>query len=231
MPQRIENSNVKLLIHGDGLVDDYVIKDQCGNAIANTSVTLSATQKKFGKYSMYFNGSALLSVADSPDWDFGAADFTVDWWEYCSDLTSERGFVFVRDAATTYTPFNFGYKSGSGNPARIYITSNGSSWDIASGKSLGTPTVNTLYHYAVVRNGNNFYAFRDGVQTDTWSSSGTILASSAPLTIGRYNAGGYFTGYLSELRITKKAMWIGGTNGNTYFTPPETPARGRKGWY
>jgi hypothetical protein len=86
----------------------------------------------------------------------------------------------------------------------LYMSSNGSSWDIASNVSMGTITTNVWTHYAVTRQGNTFRTFQNGIQISTFTSAATLPAGVGPLEIGRYVGTYYFKGgYIDELRITK----------------------------
>ena len=164
---------------------------------------------------MVYSGDT-ITVANSSDFDFGTGAFTIDWWEYRT--TSYNGAASIsRDDAIAhsgYTPFLLGYNASG--TLQVYMSSTGSSWDIASARSLGALNINGWHHFAVVRSGNNFYNFQDGVQTATWSSSASLLASSGDLQIGTYYTNvGQLYGYIDELRISKGiARWTTG------FTPP-----------
>jgi hypothetical protein len=162
-----------------------------------------------------FDGTGdYLSLADSDDWDFGSNPFTVEWFENNSSFVNYASSI-CRDNETSYTPFIFGFNNGTGGAKTVQITSNGSSWDIANLKSLGTATVNRWHHYAVVRDGNTFYAFKDGVQTDTWSSASAIIGSTKSLSIGFLYSQPTFSGSMREIRISNVARYT------TAFTPSQ----------
>lgn len=179
-----------------------------------SGATINTSIKKFGAGSGYFNGGSYLSYPDSEDFNFGTGDFTIDWWEYPTASSVRWG--------TSNTNYSGVYV----NSSTVSMSSSGSSFDVASGKALGTQVLNEWHHYAIVRNGNTFYTFKDGVQADTWTSSSAIRNETTPLSIGRGMWGGisyYYTGYYDEFRISKgTARWTGGSNGTQYFTPPTT---------
>lgn len=205
-----------LLLHWDWPNNSTVFTD---SELTPKSVSVAGDSKistalsKFGSSSMYFDWAwDYLTLPNSNDWEFGSWDFTIDWWEYRTACWNRP--VLARDSSMTFTPFLIGYCDGGSWFSQIYITSNWSSWDIASGKSLWTTTFNIWNHFAVVRNGNNFYIFKNGFQTDSWTSSLSILANSNSLNIARWE-GSDFAGYLDELRISK---WVARRTSN--FTPP-----------
>jgi hypothetical protein len=89
-----------------------------------------------------------------------------------------------------------------------------------------TPSLNTWYHFAVVRNGANLKCFINGSQIgSTYNISTKILRNStAFFTVGASTAydnesswENYFNGYIDEARISKGiARWT------SNFTPPTT---------
>lgn len=183
------------------------------------SFVVSNATAKFGGLSIYCNGTATpIQYVNNPDFDFGADDFTIDYWEYRTDATASRGTFQRQYSSVGYTPYMGGY-SYNGN-LQFYASSNWSSWDIANQRYMGPVTLNQWIHYAIVRSGNTFYIFRNGVQTDTWTSSLAFPAGTNHFEIGRYynGSGNYaFVGYIDNFRITKgRALWT------SNFTPPTT---------
>jgi len=206
----------KLLMHADGNNNDWSFYDcsltSHGFADTNGSPLVSTAQKKIGSASALFNGSSSIAWPNNADWEFGTGNFTIDWWEYRT--SGAAGAVAIsRDATTTYSPFLLGYYASG--IRQVYMASADGAWGIANAKTLGAATLNVWTHLAVVRNGTTFYCFRDGVQTDTWTSAAAFRANSNPLSIGVGQSTGYFTGYIDELRISKGiARWTAN------FTPP-----------
>jgi len=148
----------------------------------------------------YYNGTnAYNEVVDSEDWDFGTQPFTIRFWMTNTDLGSSTSHgVISRNGTGAYTPFLI---DTYGTSVYFLGTSNGTSWDIASNKSLGTAVLNVAAYYEVTRSGNTFYCFRNGILTDTWTSSGSFYPSTSPLSIGRYNTSTYMAGFISDLEI------------------------------
>ncbi|MDP3790309.1 MAG: putative Ig domain-containing protein, partial [Candidatus Omnitrophota bacterium] len=214
------DTNTKLLMH---LNSETGFTDTSASPHAVTKyggASIDTAVKKFGTGSLTLDGSSgYLSAANNGDWDFGLGDFTIDWWEY---RTRNTGASIIRNASSTYPAFILGYNNVGGT-LDIYMSSNGSGWDVAGGRSLGPVTLNGWHHYAVVRNGNNFYAFKDGIQTDTWTSSASLKTNSNPLSIGRYLST-YFQGSLDEIRVSKGiARWT------SNFTPAAAEYSGSGG--
>lgn len=214
-----EDSYTKALLHFEGIIGhQQTVEDETGRIWTPYDMELVrdvfGTSPKFGDSCAYFDGSSsYLTAPDSPDWDFGSGDFTIDWWEYRFDTAS--GIVSIsRDALVTYPAFQFGRSNGSS--LLVDMSSAGVSNDIASGKTLGTITTGQFVHLAVVRSGSNFYTFKNGVLQDTWTSALALNPSTSVLYVARQGSN-YLDGTIDELRISKGiARWT------SAFTPPTT---------
>jgi len=220
------DSYTVLLLHADGGNATTVFSDagvHAHSVTANGNAQISTAQSKFGGSAISCDGAGdYLTVGNSSDWEFGSGNFTVDWWEYRTSSTGAKTSI-SRDQSTLYVPFILGYGN---DPLLVYMTSDSSGaagWDIAGGQSLGSLTLNAWHHFAVVRSGNTFYAFKDGTQTATWTSSASLAANSNPLSVCSSQGGGYYQGYIDELRVSKgTARWTAS------FTPPTAPYGGNE---
>jgi hypothetical protein len=68
---------------------------------------------------------------------------------------------------------------------KIYMSSNGSSWDIADGRSLGRVKASRWTYYSVSRDEDGwFYAHNDGKLTDKWYSTLALPSSTAAFSVG-----------------------------------------------
>jgi hypothetical protein len=208
----------KLLAHFEGANNYNWFFDSSLAAHGYATVNGAATVQNGSPLGVASNGvlsqnSSYLTWPNSADWEFGAGDFTVDWWEYRS---AAGGAAICRDVTTVYCPFLLNWTQAG----EIYMTSTGSSWDIANGAG-GLPNpgfgqlLTTWTHLAVTRQGNTFRAFRDGVLKSTWTSALAIKSNANPLSIGVGQTSNYFVGYMEEVRISKGiARWTAN------FTPP-----------
>lgn len=211
----------KLLLHTDGTNGSTTFTDSSASphtVTAGGAAQLSTAQKKFGTASGYFEGTtSKLTVSNNSDFDFGSGNFTIDWWEYrtANDTSAELPIIARNDTASI-TPFLVGAVFSGGTTNYVYMSSNGSSWDVANGKTLGTIDLNTWNHFALVRSGNTYYTFKNGTQSDTWSNSATLPDNASPVSIGKaQNNSYYYKGYIDELRVSKGvARWT------SDFTPP-----------
>ena len=198
------DSYVKLLLHADGENNATTDSDYSSSAHTLTfegDAKISTTQAKFGNSSYYFDGNDYIESDNTSDWDFGSGDFTVDWWEY---RPSSGGAAISRDCASSAQAFLFAF-----NGDLVYMSSPAGAWDIAYQRTIGSSVIGAWSHLAVVRSGNNFYTFRDGVQQDTWSSSLSLRTHASGLCLGRtQNGANNMNGYLDEIRVSKGiARW------------------------
>ena len=99
------------------------------------------------------------------------------------------------------------------NPSNYILSTNPGD---GAGTILNTTAIpiNTWHHFALVRNGNNFTIYVNGIGKVTASFSFTVSNSSLPLTIGKDNSNGYFfNGYIDEFLLNP------GANYTNNFTP------------
>ena len=86
-----------------------------------------------------------------------------------------------------------------------------------------TVTLNTVHHVALVRSGNTFALYLDGIKsTETPTvTQGTINTYNPSTTlkigVGQAGVAAHFTGSIDEFRIRKEAMYLAD------FTPPTAP--------
>ena len=164
----------------------------------------------------YFDGSGdYLSVADNTALEFGSGDFTVEMWAYYSSTSGTPVLIDKRANTGGYSPFIF-YTTGG--VVVFYSSSNGSSYDIANGVTIGTIIPNQWNHVAASRSGTSIRLFLNGVLGNTVTSSSALVNNSDAWTLGATPGGNSFNGYLSNARLVKGTAVY-----TSAFTPPTTP--------
>jgi hypothetical protein len=177
--------------------------------------------------SILFNGtSQYLTVpctaGDRLDLSSDTNDWTIECWVNFVDLTGLRIIMCKGN-----------YTTGGFNSYALYT--NGTSLifgrNIASAQTAVTiATVNTVqwYHVAITRSGNAIYTYLDGVlnQSTNLNRSNvgnmTSITPSASLIIGNSaDLAGYFSGYISNIRIVKGVA----VYNIQWFTPPTSPSQ------
>ena len=192
-------ADAKLLLHSDGADASTTFTDSSDSAHTVTAVgnaQLDTAQFKFGTASGLFDGTGdYLTVPDSADWDFGTADFTIDFWVRFS-VVGSAGFIdrnSTTDFTVNYNGANLVFQIGSS----AVVTQ---AW---------SPSADTWYHIAAVRSGTDCLLFVDGTQLGSTGTNSTNINSAEALNIGRVsNNTGLFNGWMDEIRIVKgSAVW------------------------
>lgn len=163
----------------------------------------------------YFDGSGdWLQVSDNAALQFGSGDFTIEHWLNVTSI-SGTSIISCRHSNTTGTWII--YRNGAN--LQFYCSSNGSTWDICSGVTIGSVTVNAWNHVAVTRSGTSIRCFLNGVVGSTTTSSATLYSGSVPIVLGANNASAdFYTGYISDFRLVKGTAVY-----TAAFTPPTAP--------
>jgi hypothetical protein len=176
--------------------------------ITNNGSVISAIPYPLGGYAQYFNGETLLTASNS-NLAFGTSDFTMEFWMYCSSLSSQR--PISQGTSTTGEHLFIIYSNGSSDfsPAGTPIIPT---------TAAGTFVTGIWQHVAICRIGTTVTCYVNGVSKSSGTSSYNFSA-----TTGIYLGGNpsttsqYFSGYLSNVRF------INGTGlYTTAFNPPTT---------
>ena len=200
-----------------------------------SSTVISTAQSKFGGSSLYVPNSATQGVYAN-----GAGstiqltgDFTIEWWVYRVQVTLADnmilGPIYGMQGGTNIggygMVFPYYYSPVSTSEGQIYASSNGSSWNIANGTTLGTGSLGTVgqwVHMAMVRSGTTWSYYVDGTRTYTGTLGSATIATSTGtyIHLGRAwgNGGTSPEAYYDDFRITQALARYSGTS----FTPPST---------
>ena len=163
---------------------------------ANGNAAASSSYSNFYGGSFYFDGTGdYLTVTNSSDFDFGSGNYTLEVWAYPTDVSTTRNIL------------SRSYDGGTGNysgfilsTANFLETTSQSSWDITISKTL---IANTWQHLAVVRSGNTWTYYVNGVSSGTATVSGSVPTGPGDVQIGRRSGQGEFQGYMSDVRMYK----------------------------
>ena len=208
--------NVPLLLHLEGANSATQTTDSSyvGNTVSfNGNARLDTVNKKMGSSSLALDGSGdNLSIPDSDDWYYGTGSVTIDFWIKWA-VVGSSGIITQNEGQGRRS--NFYYYAPGHYFGWLGYTSIYTSWSWASPSF--TPTANTWYHIAAVRNGNTLMIFVNGSLLGAYDAAGKEFPQlSAPLEIGGNSENSYLNGWIDEVRITKgKALWT------SNFTPPE----------
>jgi hypothetical protein len=180
-------------------------------AVGNAQV--DTAQSKFGGASALFDGTGdYLTFSQSSDLTLGTNNFTVEMWVRPNNTAAQYQPVFSLDG-NGYPLVLFQMTSGV---MEGYISTSGSSWDFAN-VNIGTFTAGNWYHISVVRNGSTFAWYLNGTQTQTRTSSSSIIAQRSAGRIGTSDSPYYWNGWVDEVRISNSARYTAN------FTAPTEP--------
>jgi hypothetical protein len=205
-------ASVVALLHLDGVDGSTTITDVTGKTwSAQGAAQIDTAQSKFGGASGLFDGGDdFVQQLGSTDFDYGTGAFTIEFFIRFAATTRQYVYdaVFLNESAIIIRP--------STGVVEVYGPS---SHVINSG---ATPfSTGIWYHIALVRNGNAWTVYRDGVSyvtaTDSRSWGST---TSAGIRVGGGSAASSveLNGHLDEVRITKGVARYTGN-----FTPPSAP--------
>ena len=171
---------------------------------------------------LYFDGTdASLTVANNADWNnLGNSDFTIEWYEYRQSNSNNKSPLFLANDSGNPTCISLGWPASGA--LSYYISSTGASYDIANARSMGTAVLNRWTHYALMRYGNNWYVFKDGVVIDSFSSSASFSAVNRSWYVAVDKSQAYwFQGFMREIRFSNVARYSAYVS--TGFTPSQKP--------
>lgn len=218
------DTDTKLMMHMDASFNDVSTTAHTMTLAGSTQPAISSAQSVFGGASGLWGGT--FSAGGNANTSIQAGDqigtgaFTFDTRIYFTTLNPVAGFqpaIFgYGSSVTNANSFTVSWYSVTN---QLYIYDGGVGGNVKT--FSWTPTVNTWYHLAYVRDGSgNLYAFIDGTQIgSTLASTTNLTGNSGSMYLG-VEAGGslgisYFLGYLDETRlVVGTAVWT------SNFTPP-----------
>lgn len=177
---------------------------------------LDTAQFKFGTASLLLDGTGdYITLADSDDFTY-TGDFTIDFQVRFNSAVNVAYDLYDHGVAAD-TNRNFILWDG-GNSRWYFGIYNGGSVDFEFFAS-DTIVVDTWYHVALVRSGNNWFWFRDGTEKATTSNAVAYSNKATTVRIGANSSDGTpMNGWIDEYRISKGiARWTAN------FTPPSAP--------
>ena len=204
-------TNTRLLLN---MADAQAIDSAAQNNLTLADdVKLSTAKAKFGDTSMLFDGSGKAYIEGSNVVDFGAGDFTVEFFMNSTTGGGEEVLLDARNSNDASGPM-FTLETDTSDKI-VYRVNAGNR--IISGSAIST---DTWYHIAVCRSGTSTKLFIDGTQSGSTYSDSTVYTQPNDRFIlgGYYNSATYdFDGYIDELRISKMARYT------SNFTAPTEP--------
>jgi len=186
---------------------------------ATNNAALTAAQYKFANGSITLPAvTDYISAADHADFNFAAADFTVECFVRVATYpgAGESSHLARQwQTANQYGWVLYIYNDGGTKKLRFGYTTDGTAGTLTTiSQTMSASATNAWYHVAVKRNGNALSLWQDGVQlgTDSDVTGVTIHNSTAAFIVGAGDGGGAV--FVDEMRISNTARTI---------TVPTTP--------
>ena len=172
----------------------------------------------------YFDGvnGSYLTIPANASCTLGTNNHTIECWYYATAAQATYGVLWAYASGSTNQATNSYYLTiGSGGCA--LLLGSGGGWGINIG--FTSPSLNAWHHMAVVRNGNVFTVYIDGVSAATGTYAATIASqSSFPFEIGGQVTGSgtlgstAIIGYITDVRFTNGTALY-----TSNFVPPSAP--------
>ena len=205
------DSDTKLLLHCNGIDESPTFTDDGETVHAVTTIAdaqIDTAYKKLGTASGLFDGSGdTLSLQNHADFVFGSGNFTIDLWVRWSTVTDSL-FLSKRNENGD---LQLGWYSG--NYGLWFSWSDNSTSKEYYSYTTWTPSQDTWYHIAVVRNDTSIKLYVDGtalsLDHDDGDPGNITNDATYLLYIGcNRGTGYYFPGHLDEIRISSVARWV-----------------------
>lgn len=228
----VNDANTKLLLHMNGTNASTVFRDDNGvgrsqvgfSAIGNAQV--DTAQSKFGGASALFDGTGDLLQADTTAslTIASSEDFTIEGWIRPGSVSGTPGLLTDRASSNSLAGVNWDISIFNGT----YITSRTNTLLFETGSGAGSIviisnnnvfTINTWYHFAVVRSSNVITLYVNGTDvTNNRTGTQSSAIGAGNLTMGGFPNGALmYTGHMDEIRFSISARYTAG------FTPSTTP--------
>ena len=168
------------------------------------ATTVNATVSTSGSGSILFNGTSQYLSTSATQVVPATGDFTIEAWIYPTSFSGSPVFCGQGSAGDAGRTLFFISTGG------VPTFSNGSSFTFTS---TGTVSLNTWTYIAFTRSGSTGTWYINGASAGTGSLSGITIQNTF-VTIGGSNplwTAQYFTGYISNFRISDAARTISST--------------------
>lgn len=168
---------------------------------ANGDIKTVASKSKYYGSSAFFDGSGdYLTCSDNTVFDYGSSDFTVEGWLNTSIRALDGGVYRTIVTSGRFALATPGIKINSSD-GKLCV------WWSSKEKLKGGQSIDDglWHHFALIRSGNVFSLYLDGVLIANRTESITFTQSNPRIGnewTGTTNAG-HWNGHIQDLRITK----------------------------
>lgn len=196
-------------------------------ASGTASILTTTPLRGSGSASIPGSGNSAFYVQNSEEQNISSGDFTIELIYRNTAAPQEFARLFQTRDGDTFAGISI-VASGSGGVLQfqLYMSGNGTTFSIANGVGVTGYLINTTYHIALTRSGNDFKFFINGAIAAAFTINSTIwyeLTDRTTIGGNTTSTSRSVSGLIDEVRITK-----GVARYTAAFTPPtlEFPLRG-----
>lgn len=209
-PTAGNDANCLLLLHCEGVSTTFTDSSSSARTMtANGNAQQDTAQHFFGTKSAAFDGVGdFISTPDAAAFTF-AGDFTLECRVRLFSLATNRIFI------SHSTDANNGWRFGVGATGDLFFNHVVSSvLTLSVNGPVGQLTTGVWYHVALVRHGNVWKIYLDGVAVATVTQSLTLtnFTSTLKVGIGMDASTWGMHGWMDEIRVSNVARWTDGFN-------------------
>lgn len=209
------NSNVILMLHGDGPDGGTAIIDATGKICSAITTTTVSALKWGGRGAISFGTNGYINVPSG--FALSNQDFTIDFrWKPKFSTKADTGGRLCGAFLSANTRWNI---FANNNGVYMFVMEAGNNETCASGMIVSNLET-SFHHYAFTRSSGYLRAFFNGSLVDSIIMNNSIFFGSFQIGRGTYDGATwqYAKGTLDEFRIVKGvAVWT------EDFTPPTEP--------
>lgn len=213
-------SDVKALLHFDGADGSTTFTDETGRiwtSAGGAGVALDTADKKYGSASLKLEGLSpadYIQTENDLDLSVSYGSVTIEAWIQLDELWITHTISNKRGGSGAD---EHSFQIDTSNTAQMIAFASGSPVVVLVGTTVMVTGV--YYHVAVVKDGNDWRLYVDGVLEASATQSAPAGTNTQPLKIGRdgFNTGRMFKGHIDDYRFTRAARY------SANFTPPIAP--------
>tara|TARA_E500000081_G_scaffold155532_2_gene197369 strand:- start:8173 stop:11010 length:2838 start_codon:yes stop_codon:yes gene_type:complete len=184
-----------------------VIRKKIGLS-AKEQVQVDTAQYKYGASALFDGGTDDYILVDHTEQNIDYADdFTIEMWARWTSLPGSNSFSMLASTSTRGDYIALYNKAGT--YTMTAALSDGSTIYYPVFNTPVTPSTNTWYHLAFVKNGATFKMYWDGTECDTDNGSAGTMSASLGMNgihrIGDWGSGTSYAmnGHIDEFRVSK----------------------------
>jgi hypothetical protein len=156
-----------------------------------------------------------LTVPNNSAFTLGTNNFTIEFWVNFNSVAAGQRIAGQDNNVGGYT---WAFYTNATGTLSYYLSSTGTTWNLAGPVSIGSVAIGQWYHIALVRNGSVFTPYINGVSGTTTTTASALFTPTNVLTLGAAGGTALFNGYISNFRMVNGVSVY--TNN---FTVPSSP--------